>query len=165
LQSNRQLRDTFNGAKSVMSAPRAERLLVAMPNETEINAVAVSIQHLRNKGYVVADVSRDRNHKGYDLLATKNGKKLKIEVKGCTRMWQIPDPYVTEFDTKMRLVADFLCVVYFIEPGQKKLCMIPREAISPDDVVPKSGYRIRSGFKKQEKLERFLEDVSPDNKL
>jgi hypothetical protein len=134
-------------------------------NETEINAIAVSIRHLQNQGYVVKDVSRDRTHKGYDLIATKGRRSLKIEVKGCTRMWQIPDPYVTEFDSEKRLVADFLCVVYFSESEREKLCMIPRKAILPEYVVPKSAYRIRSVFKKPSELEQFLEDVKPDGEL
>ena len=136
-----------------------------MSNETEIKAIAVSVQHLKNQGYVVKDVSRDRAHKGYDLLVTRGRKSLKIEVKGCTRRWHIPDPYVTEFDSEKRLVADFLCVVYFIESEQVKICMIAREAIRPEYVVPKGGYRIRSGFTKQSELEQFLKDVKLGGEL
>jgi hypothetical protein len=129
-----------------------------MPNKVEHNAISVSKRHLESQGYIVEDVTRKRAHKGYDLVATRRQERLKIEVKGCSRMWEIPDPYITEFDKKKRrLVADFLCVVYLIGSKRPKVCMIPREAILPEYVTPKYGWRIKAAFKKQGTLERFLQ--------
>ena len=130
-----------------------------MPNLVEMKAISTAIRYFKDKGYVVQNVSRIRGHNGYDLIVTRRRKNLKVEVKGCTRMWQIPDPYVTEFDAKKRLVADFLCVVYFIKAEPTKICMIPRKAILPEHVIPKSGYRIRSTFKKQSVLGKSVKDV------
>ncbi len=84
---------------------------------------------------------------------------IKIEVKGCSRPWGIPDPYITEFDDERRLIADFLYVVYMLEGEEPKLCVIPRDALNPDDIVPKFGYRIASRFKKKSVLEKFLQPL------
>lgn len=127
-----------------------------MPNRIEQKAIIVAKEYLRNRGYAVEDVTRKREHKGYDLIATRGDEVLKIEVKGCSRPWGIPDPYATEFDKERRLVADFLYVVYFIGKQDPKLCTIPREAIKPEFVVPKAGWRIRSKFKKENILKQFM---------
>lgn len=116
-------------------------------------------RHLASQGYDVEDVSRKRAHNGYDLIARKSGETRKIEVKGCTRRWGIPDPYVTEFDSEKRLVADFLYVIYMIDGEEPTLCEIPRDALSPDYVVPKQGYRISSRFKKKSVLGAFLKSI------
>ncbi len=116
-------------------------------------------RYLTSQGYDVEDVSRKRAHKGYDLVARRANETRKIEVKGCTRRWGIPDPYVTEFDSEKRLVADFLYVVYIIDGEEPTLCEIPREALKPDHVVPKQGYRIRSTFKKEKVLRPFLKSI------
>ncbi len=100
------------------------------------------------------------SHRGYDLLATKDGEKtLKIEVKGCTRPWGIPDPYVTEFDENKALIADYLYVVYLLPHEAPRLCAIPRNALKPEDIRPKSGYRISSRFKKKSVLKRFVKPL------
>jgi Protein NO VEIN, C-terminal len=134
-----------------------------MPNTVEDKAIDIATQYLQTRGYSVENVSRGKRrtseHRGYDLVAQRPGEApVKIEVKGCTRPWGIPDPYVTEFDSDHRLVADFLYVVYFCD-AEPKLCIIPRDALKPEDVVPKSGYRIRSTFKKKSVLERFLQPL------
>lgn len=121
----------------------------------ETDAIALAIRFFESDGYTVQDVSRARGHNGYDLLITRDGSATKVEVKGCTRPWQIPDPYETEFDPNRRLVADLLCVVYLMDPEQPSLCLIPRDAIPADMVKPKMGYRISGRFKKQEVLEQF----------
>lgn len=110
-------------------------------------------------GYEVQDVARGRRgvgHNGYDLLISRGPETTKVEVKGCSREWHIPDLYSTEFDADRRLVADLLCVVYVLA-GQAvpRICIIPREAIPADVVVPKSGYRIRSRFKNRDVLEKY----------
>ena len=126
---------------------------------TEDKAISVATEYLRKQGYVVQDVSKGKGpnseHRGYDLVARKGDENLRIEVKGCTRRWGIPDPYVTEFDSERRLVADFLYVVYFID-SETQLCVIPRDAFKPDDIVDKRGYRIRSRFKNKKALEPYM---------
>lgn len=122
----------------------------------ELEAIHLAIKYFSGRGYRVEDVSRKQGHNGYDLIAASDAERMKIEVKGCSRAWQIPDLFSTEFDEGKRLVADYLCVVYFIADDPPKLCLIPREAISPDDVQPKSGYRISSRFKKQAMLEKYI---------
>src|SRR3954467_6873173 len=131
-----------------------------MPNLVEDKAMTVAKAYLEKQGYAVDNVSRgkrrDSEHRGYDLVAKKAGETpLKIEVKGCTHPWGIPDQYVTEFDADKRLIADFLYVIYFCEE-EPKLCVIPRNELKPEYIVPKAGYRISSRFKKKSVLERFL---------
>jgi len=135
-----------------------------MPNRVEENAIAVTTGHLQKQGYKIENVSRGKRanseHRGYDLVARKPGEPpVRIEVKGCTRPWGIPDPYVTEFDSDRRLVADFLYVVYFIDKEPPQLCAIPRDALKPEDIVPKFGYRISSRFKNKKSLERYLQQL------
>src|SRR5713226_1524053 len=96
----------------------------------------------------VEDVSRNPKHLGYDLIAKKGRKTRKIEVKGGTHIWGIPDPYFTEFKkTTKRLVADFLYVVYFCKGKRTRLCKIPRKDIPPKFVIPRKTYRISGEFK------------------
>lgn len=123
------------------------------------------IRHASNffekQGFEVEDVSHNSAHRGCDLLITRGPDVLRVEVKGCTRPWQIPDPYVTEFDSEHLLVADYLCVVYLMNPDAPDLCLIPRDAIPPEYVKPKSGYRISSKFKKRAVLEKYLQPYTP----
>ena len=75
-----------------------------MPDRIENRAIETTTQYLQKQGYSVTNVSRgkrrDSEHKGYDLVARKPGEgPIKIEVKGCTRPWGIPDQYSTEFDS------------------------------------------------------------------
>src|ERR1019366_9176380 len=98
-----------------------------MPNRVEDDAITVATEYLQKQGYEVENVSRgkrrDLEHRGYDLVARKpNEEMVKIEVKGCTRPWGIPDQFETEFDSNRRLVADFLYVVYFLGEDLPKLC-------------------------------------------
>ena len=134
-----------------------------MPNNVEVRAIAIVTEYFQNLGYKVDNVSKGKRpgseHRGYDLLAHKPGETIKIEVKGCTRLWGIPDPYDTEFDVDRRLVADLLCVVYLGDPEKPKLCVIPRDGISPDDIVPKKAYRFRSGFKSEKTLCAYLREL------
>jgi hypothetical protein len=129
-----------------------------MPKEVEQKAISVSKQYLESRGYSIEDVSRKRAHHGYDFIVRRRQENLKVEVKGCTRMWRIPDLYVSEFDKEKRLIADFLCVVYFIELEKPKVCMIPRDSIKPEYVKRLSRYRISSVFTKESVLRPFLND-------
>lgn len=121
----------------------------------EKRAIHYACDHYRSNGYDVKVVSGKQGH-GYDLVARKGRKRLRVEVKGCTRLWGIADPYSTEFDAEKRLVADILCVVYFLSRKRPFLCLIPRHAIPADMLVPKAGYRIRSQFKKESMLGQSL---------
>jgi hypothetical protein len=99
-------------------------------------------------------------HSGFDLIARKSGEEITNEVKGTTVPWGIPDPYVTEFDkTTLRLVADFLYVVYFLSTEPPFVCAIPREALKPEDIVLKFGYRIKGRFKNKKSLEPHLRQL------
>lgn len=134
-----------------------------MPNKVENDAIEVATKYLEKEGYTVQNVSRgkgrDSEHRGYDLVADKDGARIKIEVKGCTRPWNIPDPYATEFDDDHRLVADFLYVVYFINEQPVRLCGVPRDAFKPEDITKKLGYRISSRFKNKKSLEPYLREL------
>ena len=130
-----------------------------MPNKIEQKAIAAATRYLTNRGYVVEDVSKNREHRGYDLIAEQNGASLKIEVKGCSRLWGIPDPYLTEFDANRKLIADFLYVVYFIDGEKPTVCIIPRDAIKPEFVMPKQSYRVSARFKNEATLKPFLHAI------
>jgi hypothetical protein len=126
-------------------------------NDIELRAIKFAKAYLVKAGYAVEDVSRNRAHKGYDLIARKaGGADLKIEVKGCRVAWGIPDPFFTEFDADRRLVADFMYVVYFLSGEEPQLCAIPRDAIDPSMVQLRQGYRISGRFKKESVMKRFL---------
>jgi len=124
----------------------------------ENRAMRHAKRHFEAKNFTVEDVSRTRGHNGYDLVLRRHGRVTMVEVKGCSRAWGIPDLYSTEFDGRKRLVADFLCVVYLIGRRKPVICLIPRKAIPPKYVEPKRGYRINSRFKKQEVLERYVQE-------
>lgn len=119
-------------------------------------AIEHVIRYLKRRGFEVTNVTRTRGHNGYDLLATRGDETVRIEVKGCTRPWGIPDPYVTEFDEHRRLVADYLYVVYFLGDSPPRLCVIPREALKPEMIRPKYGWKISSRFKKESVMARFI---------
>jgi hypothetical protein len=137
-----------------------------MVNEVEAKvehrAVAFVTRYYEAKGWKVENVSKARGtHGGYDLFATNGHESLKIEVKGCTRPFGIPDPYHTEFDKDTRLlIADVLCVVYYL-PGtvSPQLAIIPRDAILAEHVTPKHGYPISSKFKNARSITPFFVDL------
>jgi len=124
-------------------------------------AINLARLYFESEGFDVDDVSRKRGHNGYDFLIRSGDGQLTVEVKGCSRMWHIPDLYETEFDAGRRLVADFICVVYFIDGCEPQICVVPRDGIPPEVVKPKSGYRISSSFKKQQVLEKYLRPLPP----
>ncbi len=85
---------------------------------------------------------------------------MNVEVKGCTQPNGIPDSYHTQFDPDSRqLIADVLCVVYFLSDKPPQLAIIPREAILPEYVVPKFTYRISGKFKNAKTIKRFLVEM------
>lgn len=127
----------------------------------ETRAVTFAEGYYESIGWAVKNVSRVRgSHAGYDLFLERGGEKLMVEVKGCSRLFQIPDLYVSEIDAATQmLIADELCVVYFL-PGEDdpQLARIPRRALDPQYIVPKLGYRISGRFKNERIMKRFMID-------
>lgn len=121
----------------------------------ELRAIAEAGKYFEQEGYSVAHVSGKSGHGGYDFVVSRKDSSLKVEVRGCSREWQIPDLYSSEFDTNRRPVADVLCVVYLLKEAPPSICLIPRDAIPPEYVIPKSGLRISSCFKKRAVLEKY----------
>ncbi len=119
--------------------------------------MSVAKAYLNARGYSVEDVSTIPEHKGYDLIARKDAETLRIEVKGCTRPWGIPDPYVTEFDEERRLVADYLYVVRFVRPRTPHLSVIPREILTADFIYGDRarGYFVSATFANRTTLHPF----------
>lgn len=138
-----------------------------MEDRVEHRAVSFAESYFRKEGWEVNNVSHARGeHGGYDLFLQRGAEQLRVEVKGCTRLYQIPDPYITEFDRESkRLIADVLCVVYFLDTADSpQLALIPRDAIPPEYITPKFGYRISGKFKNAQNISRFLigKDSLPD---
>ena len=107
----------------------------------EIRAIELAKQYYANQGYLVDDVSNTRGHNGYDFVVKRSDKRTTVEVKGCTREWQIPDLFHTEVDEKRRLVADYLLVVYMIDGRVPFVCEIPRSVFQPESFSEKRSYR------------------------
>lgn len=116
------------------------------------------MQYFKNEGNKVTDVSRSRNHNGYDLVVSNSKEQYTVEVKGCTQEWQIPDLFYTEVDQSSGLlVADFILIVYFLKGKTPFICKVPREAFSPDCFTLKKGYRINSKVKKANFLSQYVQ--------
>jgi hypothetical protein len=126
----------------------------------ELRAMKFAESYYGKSGWKVKNVSRiGGEHTGYDLYLEKSSEQRKVEVKGCTKLYGIPDFYDAEIDRQSkRLIADELCVVYFLADGQRKLAIIGREDIPPDCVVPKLGYRLRK-FKNARVMKKFLKEI------
>lgn len=105
----------------------------------------------------IENVTKNPHHLGYDFIARKGKKRIKIEVKGCSHLWGIPDLYYTEVAKRpKRLVADYLYVVYFIGRKPPRLCKIPRRAIKSESFLLKRSYRISGKFKNERMLGRYI---------
>ncbi len=132
----------------------------------ELRAMKFAECYYKKSGWKVRNVSRNRReHAGYDLFLEKGSEQRTVEVKGCKKLYGIPDFYDTEIDRESkRLIADELCVVYYLPDRQPKLAIIPRECILPDNIVPKLGYRLRK-FKNARLMKKFfveIEEMPPD---
>jgi Domain of unknown function (DUF3883) len=124
----------------------------------EKRAIEFVQKYLEKKGWKVMNVECNRQHPGYDFIAKKRKKRLRIEVKGCSRLWGIPDLYFNEVaKSTKRLVADYLCVVYFIGRKRPLLCMIPRKVIKSQFFFLKRSYCISGRFKNERMLGPFIE--------
>ena len=136
-----------------------------MKMSIEHRAIEIARKYFE-RDHKVDDVTRRKrgmkNRGGYDLQVLRKTSKAgfwKVEVKGSAHPWGIPDLYGTEVEDKKgnrKLVADFLFVVYFVHGRRPICCKIPRRAIKSSLLIPKLGYRIRSTFKKEKILRKFL---------
>lgn len=72
-------------------------------------------EYLEKQDYKAEDVTKKKEHKGYDILATRNNEKIKIEVKGCQSEKGIPDCHDTLFNEDRTVVADYFYIVRFDE--------------------------------------------------
>jgi hypothetical protein len=128
----------------------------------EIRAMKFAEAYYERLGWTVVNVARVRgDHAGYDLFLEKDSERMTVEVKGCSRLYQIPDLYDTEINRETKqLIADELCVVYYVRPGNApKIARIPRAAILPEFIVPKYGYRISGRFKNERTIKKFVVDL------
>ncbi|OGA88966.1 MAG: hypothetical protein A2Z90_14120 [Burkholderiales bacterium GWA2_64_37] len=124
------------------------------PNSIEHRAIAAAKAYFASEGYEVDHVSY--RGVGYDLLVRRGAETLKIEVKGSKNLWGIPDPYETEVDENRRLVADYIYMAYFQEGVEPVFCLIPRNAINPEDLSPRRGWRIHGRIKKSSVLSQYI---------
>lgn len=126
----------------------------------ELRAMKIAESYYTKSGWKIRNVSRKGGkHSGYDLFLERGSKQLRVEVKGCKKLYGIPDFYGTEINPKTkRLVADELCVVFFLPDRKCKLAIIRREDILPDNIVPKLGYRLRK-FKNARVMKKFIKDI------
>jgi len=115
---------------------------------TTKKAIVYVTNFLERNDWVVSDVQYGNKHNGYDLIARKNRKNIKIEVKGTTVEYGIPDCYETEFNDG-RLVATHMYIVSFYNKDKPKLFIVPRKAFKPEYLRVKMGYRIKPKFKKE----------------
>lgn len=122
----------------------------------EVRAMTEAAAYFRRRGFEVDDVSRSRAHPGHDLVLRCGRKRLSVEVKGCSREWGIQDLYESEVDARGRLVADYLCIVYFVPGRERTFCVVPRDEIPPECVRPKRGWRISGAFKNEAALGPFV---------
>jgi len=127
----------------------------------ELRAMKFAESYYGKSGWKVKNVSRiGGEHAGYDLFLEKGSEQRKVEVKGCRKLYGIPDFYHAEIDRKSkRLVADELLVVYFLPGRKRKLAIIRREDILPDNIVPKLGYRLRK-FKNARVMKKFFVEIA-----
>lgn len=126
----------------------------------ELRAMKCATHHYEKSGWEVKDVAGlGGEYAGCDLFLKRGSQQRKIEVKGCTKLYGIPDFYDTEIDPESkRLVADELCVVYYLPGGQRKLAIIRRDDILPENIVTKLAYRLRK-FKNAKVMTKFLIEI------
>jgi hypothetical protein len=124
-----------------------------MPNTPESAAMRFVRRWAQSKGIAVKDVSR--SGLGYDYRFTyHDGKIEKVEVKGISKPYGIPDMRVNEFRNK-RLKADHLLVVgCATSPKKRRLYKIPRNAIKPNNLKLLQTYRI-TRFQAKKNMEKY----------
>ena len=132
-----------------------------MKDSVETRAMERATKHYEDKAWKVTNVSRVRkDHKGYDLLVQRRSEELKVEVKGSKSPYHgIPDLHSNELDDQGRLIADFLFVVYLPDDLPSRAAIIPRNEFPPNCMQRKVTYCIRSAWKNQAFIKRFLEEA------
>jgi hypothetical protein len=130
-----------------------------MEDSVAVRAMKFAECYYKKKGWTVTDVSRfGGKYAGFDLLLERGAKRRKVEVKGSAKPYHgIPDLYGNEVDKHKRLVADFLCVVYFPPGKPEELAVIPRDRILPDWLKSKISFCISNELKCRESIREFLE--------
>jgi hypothetical protein len=132
-----------------------------MADSVEKQGMELAKQYFEKNGWLVKDVSRlSGEHAGYDLLVTKDSKRLKVEVKGSASPYQgIPDLSGASVDKDKRLIADILCVGYFPQIGPRKMAIKLRDDFPPEAMQPKSSYCIKNQYKNLESISKRLVDI------
>jgi len=105
-----------------------------------------SMKFLEDRGYKCTDVSEIKgNHRGYDFIAKKDGKEIKIEVKASADEHKIPDCHATEFDEDKKIIADFLYIVRLAKDLRpKKIEVLSKEEVDRYSDTYKKVERIRT---------------------
>tara|TARA_Y100000310_G_C20173476_1_gene574779 strand:- start:75 stop:494 length:420 start_codon:yes stop_codon:yes gene_type:complete len=118
--------------------------------KSDIGVLAV-MNYLKKERYTdIMDVTKlGGEHKGHDLIAKKENKKIKIEVKCSIKEEGIPDCFPTEFNNDLTLVPDYLYIVRINENHNP----IKIETISKKE------------FDKYSKLHRKVERIRISSKL
>lgn len=109
-------------------------------------------------------------YKGCDFVVkNKKGREIKIEVKGATREYGIPDPYHTEFKKDGTLVADYMYIFYLNKKRNLRLINlfeISRKNFKKEMkklggrkkfIKKKIGWVINSRFKKKEVMDKYIQ--------
>jgi len=124
-----------------------------MPNEAELRSIEFVKRWAEKKGITVRKPSS--KGAGYDLeFVHPDGGVEKIEVKGSSKVYSIPDMRVSEFEGKS-LKADFLYVVgNVLSPGEEHLYVIPRGALKPENLRLRQTYFI-SRFQTKINMEKY----------
>ena len=131
--------------------------------QIEIRAMKFAEAYYEKLGWTVVNVARVRgDHAGYDLFLAKDPERMTVEVKGGSRLYQIPDLYDTEINRETKqLIADELCVVYHVGTGDPpKIARIPRDAILLRFIFPKNVYRISRRSKNERNIKKFVVDLN-----
>lgn len=87
--------------------------------------------YLEKEGYECTDVTKRMGFIGFDILAKKDGKEFKIEVKTSSKEKGVPDCYTSEFDKNNNLISDFL---YIVRLDKKDLSVKRIEILTKEEI-------------------------------
>jgi len=121
---------------------------------TEIIGILLFKKWVGEKGEIF-DTSR--HGVGYDFKVKWNdtGIEETFEVKGTTKIMKIPDISIREFDSDKNLKADYLFVAGNLSnPGQEIIYVIPRKALTNENLKLKQTYHIRL-FQNKKKMGQY----------
>lgn len=128
-------------------------------------AIEAVMAYLGERRYKCRDVSDQ--HIGYDVSARKGRKKLKIEVKGCENEGGVPDCYPSEFDSKLKIKADYFYLVRMIRDMPYAIDVVSRKEFNQYADKHKIVKRVRvaSALKTALKNQKVGERVKLENRL